>query len=440
MTTHLKSPTPRCSAVVGLQWGDEGKGKIIDLITPAFDAVVRYNGGANAGHSVVIEGRRHALHLIPSGVFHAGKKAIIGNGVVIDTEKLLAEIEGLRSKGVDMSGLRISDRAHVVLPWHKAEDETRENQLKLPDAADRSIGTTKRGIGPAYSDKAARSTGVRIGDLLREAVLREKVATTWAFKKPMLAAMGYDTKQIEPEAVVEAGLLAGARLAPMITDTTYELHDLLRSGRSLLFEGANATLLDVDHGTYPFVTSSNCSTLGIPSGTGVPGKYITDVIGVLKAYSTRVGGGPFPTELLNATGDAIREKGREYGTTTGRPRRCGWLDLVAVRYATMLNGTSRLSVMLLDVLAGLPELKVCVAYEIDGKQTERFTPDAPALARVKPIYETLEGFPDISGVRDRGDLPVGAQRYLEFIERFTGVPADIVSVGPDRVQTMVRGT
>ncbi|MFM9959247.1 MAG: adenylosuccinate synthase [Phycisphaerales bacterium] len=463
MTTpaHAQTPTPRCSAVVGLQWGDEGKGKVIDLITPAFDAVVRYNGGANAGHSVVINGVRHALHLIPSGVFHAGKRAIIGNGVVVDPEALLKEIDGLTAKGIDVSGIRLSDRAHVVLPWHKAEDETRETFLvrrlseptppeqavgsesrrteESPRTESEAIGTTKRGIGPAYSDKAARSTSIRVGDLLRPEVLRRKIDTAWRFKKPTLAALGYDVSQVDPQRVCETALAAGERLRPMITDTLYELHDLLRSGRSLLFEGANATLLDVDHGTYPFVTSSSCSVLGIPSGTGVPGKHVTDVIGVFKAYCTRVGGGPFPTEQANETGHYIRERGREYGTTTGRPRRVGWLDLVALRYAVMLNGVSRLALMLLDVPAGFPELKVCVGYDIDGKRSERFTPDAETLAMVKPVYETLAGFEDIVHARDRDDLPKACQAYIEFIERFVGAQVGIISVGPDRSQTMVRG-
>lgn len=394
---HHANPTPRCTAVVGLQWGDEGKGKVIDLITPAFDAVVRYNGGANAGHSVVINGQRHALHLIPSGVFHPGKRAVIANGVVVDPDALLKELDALTAKGIDLSGIRLSDRAHVVLPWHKAEDEARETLL-AGGPSGLSIGTTKRGIGPAYSDKAARSTSVRVGDLLRPEILREKVHTAWRFKGPALNALGADTRAIDPDGVCERALAAGKRLAPMITDTVYELHDLLRSGRSLLFEGANATLLDVDHGTYPYVTSSNCSVLGIPSGTGVPGKHVADVIGIMKAYSTRVGSGPFPSELLDDTANTIRERGREYGTTTGRPRRCGWLDLVAVRYAAMINGASRLAIMLLDVLAGFETVKVCVGYDIDGKRTDRFTPDAAALTGARPVYESLPGFPDISGI------------------------------------------
>ncbi len=439
---HAQNPTPRCTAVVGLQWGDEGKGKVIDLITPAFDAVVRYNGGANAGHSVVINGVRHALHLVPSGVFHPGKKAIIGNGVVVDPEALLKEIDNLVAKGIDVSGLRLSDRAHVVLPWHKAEDEARENALQSPGGvtrAESAIGTTKRGIGPAYSDKAARATGIRVADLLRPEVLQRKIDTAWRFKRPTLAALGADLASLDPRRVHQAALAAGRRLAPMVTDTLYELHDLLRSGRSLLFEGANATLLDVDHGTYPFVTSSSCSVLGIPAGTGVPGKHVTDVIGVFKAYCTRVGGGPFPTEQANETGHYIRERGREYGTTTGRPRRVGWLDLVALRYAVMLNGVSRLALMLLDVPAGLPELKVCVGYETGGGRTERFTPDADALEAVKPVYETLPGFDEITTARDRDDLPKPCRDYVAFIERFVGAPVDIISVGPDRAQTIVRG-
>ena len=447
-TSHENAPArsvSACTAVVGLQWGDEGKGKIIDLIAPGYDAIVRYNGGANAGHSVVIEGKRHALHLVPSGIFHKGKLAVIGNGVVVDPEALLKELDALTAKGVDVSGLRLSDRAHVVMPYHKSEDELREtilarssDDLDNTPAEDRSIGTTKRGIGPAYSDKAARSTSIRVGDLLRPAVLKEKIEQTCRFKKAMLGSLGSPPEAIDSGALFTAASDWGKRLKPFVCDTSYELHDALGAGKRLLFEGANATLLDVDHGTYPFVTSSNCSVLGIPAGAGVPGRHLTDVIGVLKAYSTRDGGGPFPTELKNDTGNRIRERGREYGTTTGRPRRCGWLDLVAVRYGAMLNGTSRLAIMLLDVLAGFPELKVCTAYEVQGRRTDRFTPDAFALEGVTPIYETLPGFEqEITGATSRAELPKNARAYVEFIEKFVGVPVDIISVGPDRAQTIL---
>ncbi|PKL34004.1 MAG: adenylosuccinate synthase, partial [Planctomycetes bacterium HGW-Planctomycetes-2] len=310
--------------MVGLQWGDEGKGKVIDLLASRFDAVVRYNGGANAGHSVVIGGRRHALHLLPSGVFHKGVLSVIGNGVVVDPEALLREIDALRDAGVDPLNLALSDRAHVVMPYHKQEDAIRESLL-AGEGEDRSIGTTKRGIGPAYADKAHRSAAIRIGDLLRPDLLAERLTRACALKARMLAGLSAEPLALDPAAMLAVCLEQGRRLAPYITDTTHLLHGILTRGGSLLFEGANATLLDLDHGAFPFVTSSNCSVLGVPAGSGVPGRSITTVIGVLKAYSTRVGAGPFPTELADATGDRIRERGREYGTTTGRPRRCGWL-------------------------------------------------------------------------------------------------------------------
>ena len=441
------------TAVVGLQWGDEGKGKVIDLIAGGFDAVVRYNGGANAGHSVVFGGKRHALHLVPSGVFQPGARAVIGNGVVIDPQALLSEVSRLAEAGANVASLAISDRAHVVMPYHKAEDELRETLLAAQTSFEgdteppsalaaahgpgRSIGTTKRGIGPAYSDKANRSTSIRMGDLLRPAVLRDKVIQTCAFKNAVLGALAPGGPRFDPSQVYDEALAAGQRLQPNITDTVYLLHDLLKAGKALLFEGANATLLDVDHGTYPYVTSSGCSVLGIPSGTGVPGSRIGDVIGVLKAYSTRVGGGPFPTELSDSTGDRIRERGREYGTTTGRPRRCGWLDLVAVRYSAMINGATGLSVMLLDVLAGFDELKVCTAYQTDSGTTDQFLPDASALTGARAQFQTLPGFrEEIAHARTRRELPDNARRYVDFIEEFVGVPVRIISVGPDREQTI----
>jgi len=433
------------TAVVGLQWGDEGKGKVIDLLAGRFAAVVRYNGGANAGHSVVIEGKRHALHLMPSGVFHPGVKSVIANGVVVDPDVLIREIDQIRPLIGRDPDLAVSDRAHVVMPWHKAEDAIRETLLAAPadDGApegDRSIGTTKRGIGPAYADKAHRAPAIRVGDLLRPETLRSKIVRVADLKNRSLGALAGDGfAPIDWKAVVEWCAGAGERLRPFVTDTAYLLHDTVRDGGSVLFEGANATLLDVDHGTFPFVTSSSCSTLGIPPGTGLPGRYVERVIGVMKAYSTRVGGGPFPTELKDATGDRIRERGREYGTTTGRPRRCGWLDLVALKYTTMINGATGLAVMLLDVLAGLPELRVCVAYEIGGRRVERFPPDAEALSSAKPVYETLPGFEgDLTGARSLDDLPEGARAYVRFIERYLGVEAALVSVGPDRAQTILR--
>lgn len=454
-TTMKPAPsnTPaQCTAVVGLQWGDEGKGKVVDLIASDYDAIVRYNGGANAGHSVVVKGERYALHLIPSGIMHAGKLAVIANGVVVDPEVVLREIDGLTAKGVDCSGLIISDRAHVVFPYHKAEDELREHVLSqarsAPGAAGSStqaIGTTKRGIGPCYADKAHRATAVRMGDLLRPDVLRSKVELSCAIKNATVRGLaGYthspnpaNARQFEPDEIMSWALPLADRLKARVQDTTYLLHDQLAAGKRLLFEGANAALLDVDHGTHPFVTSSSTTVLGIPSGTGIPGSRIGEVIGVCKAYSTRVGNGPLNTELKDDTGNRIRERGREYGTTTGRPRRVGWLDLVAVRYSAMLNGVTSLAVMLLDVLSGFDELHVCVAYEIDGHQTTRFPADAELLDRAKPIYRTVRGFgEDITAARARADLPAGARAYVDLIEDVTQTPVGLISVGPDRVQTI----
>ncbi|MBL8745065.1 MAG: adenylosuccinate synthase [Phycisphaerae bacterium] len=437
-----RGPVPLGSgtAVVGLQWGDEGKGKVIDLLAGSFHAVVRYNGGANAGHSVVINGKRHALHLIPSGAFHPGVRAVIGNGVVLDPDVLFTELDRLADAGVHSLDLLVSDRAHVVLPWHKAEDAARE--AGLASGSSGSIGTTRRGIGPAYADKAHRAGAIRVGDLLRPASLREKLARISVGKERVLDALdpsgGVRGSLPSVASLADDLLRTGERLKPFVTDTTYALHDMLARGHGILFEGANATLLDVDHGTFPFVTSSNCSVLGIPAGTGVPGVHLKRVIGVMKAYCTRVGGGPFPTEQDNEAGNRIRERGREYGTTTGRPRRCGWLDLVALRYAVMLNGVTGIALMLLDVLSGFDEIRLCTAYRVGGRMIDRFLPDAETLAEVEPIYEAVTGWKDeIGGCRSRDELPPAARAYVEMIEQATGVPVEIVSVGPDREQTVL---
>ncbi|MEM1331152.1 MAG: adenylosuccinate synthase [Planctomycetota bacterium] len=437
--------TRRCSTVVGLHWGDEGKGKLVDLLAKEHDAVVRFNGGANAGHSIQIGDERFALHLMPSGVLHPGKRLVIGNGVVVDPEQLLAEIDGLGARNVDTSGLVVSSRAHVVLPYHKDEDGLREAMLqgRAESAKQKQgeIGTTRRGIGPSYAEKTNRSLAVRVGDLLRPEVLREKVAASCEIRHAMFAEFastdGVPAEALDAEAITERMLAAGQRLRDRITDTVYLLHEMVQRGQRLLFEGANATLLDVDHGTFPFVTSSSTCALGIGPGTGVPPTCLDRVIGVMKAYCTRVGAGPFPTELENATGDAIRERGREYGTTTGRPRRVGWLDLVATRYAAMVNGCTGLAVTMLDVLSGFDELLVCTEYEIDGVKTDRFPADAEALRSVRPIYTRMDGFSgDLSLARSVGELPARARAYLELIEQHAGVPVDIVSVGPERAQTI----
>lgn len=438
----------KASAVVGLQWGDEGKGKLVDLLASEFDAVVRYNGGANAGHSVVVGGERYALHLVPSGILSPGVYAVVGNGVVVDPERLLEEMSTLQDRGVDTSKLVVSDHAHVVMPYHKAEDELRETLLSAnshePDSQSSgviaAIGTTKRGIGPAYADKVQRSTAIRIGDLLRPAILREKLEMICALKNAAFGALASDAfVPFDADAIADEMIALGERLRPMIRDTAYLLDDVRKEGGKILFEGANATMLDVDHGTFPYVTSSNSSALGMGPGTGVPPQAIGRIIGVVKAYSTRVGGGPMPTELFDAVGDGIRVRGREFGTTTGRPRRVGWLDLVMLKYAAMISGATELCITLLDVLSGEDELKLAVAYDMPDGRTDRFTADGYALVDAKPVYETMPGFSqDITGARTFDELPGEAKAYIKRIEDFVGVRVGIVSVGPDREQTIIR--
>ena len=437
---HAASHPSAHAAVVGLQWGDEGKGKIVDLLTSRYDCIVRYNGGANAGHTVQVGSERYALHLIPSGILSKGKINIVGNGVVVDPEKLLDEVDGLRKRGVHVGvTLRISDRAHVVMPYHKEQDAALEELLELKSGklGAGQIGTTRRGIGPAYADKVRRSTALRMGDLLDHALLLRKLETICGLRMAELEALGANVTPLIPLELADRFASAGEKLRPHITDTVYLLHDEIGAGKNVLFEGANACLLDIDHGTFPYVTSSNCSTLGIPSGSGVPGRMIGKVYGIMKAYSTRVGGGPFVTELLDPTGDLIRKRGREYGTTTGRPRRCGWLDLVAVKYSVMICGADAIACTLLDVLSGFDELKICVGYRrADGTVTDRFVPDAERMQGFTPIYETLPGWQrELTDCTDRDDLPREAQSYLAFVEKFVGIPVELVSVGPERTQT-----
>lgn len=441
-TTHNESR--RHTAVVGLQWGDEGKGKVVDLLTAQHDVIVRYNGGANAGHTVVVEGERYALHLIPSGILNPKKRNIIGNGVVVDPEKLLEEIDKLRARGVHVeTNLQVSDRAHVVMPYHKEQDAALEEFLSGVASSERgsfAIGTTRRGIGPAYADKVNRSTAIRMGDLLDAEYLRDRLRVICRLRTAELKALGVAAPPLDPDALAARFFELGQTLRPHITDTVYALHDEIAAGKSILFEGANACLLDIDHGTYPYVTSSNCSTLGIPSGTGVPGHHLGRILGIMKAYSSRVGAGPFPTEQLNEVGNLIRERGREYGTTTGRPRRTGWLDLVAVKYSVMVCGATGIACTLFDVLAGFDELKICTAYRLaDGSVVDRFLPDARMLAQATPVYTTFKGWTqELRDVTDRKSLPLNAEKYLAFIEEFLGVPIEMVGVGPDRNQTLVN--
>ena len=424
------------TCVIGLQWGDEAKGKLVDLLAPKFDIVVRYQGGANAGHTVVAGDETYKLHHIPSGILHTHVQNLITPGVVINPTTMLQEIEGLAKRGVNCAdNMRISERAHLVMPWHIAEDR----HINATAVRGESIGTTNRGIGPCYRDKVGRTHAVRMTDLLQPH-RDERIKTVADYKVDLLRRMGAsedELAEITPEIVIPLAAGWADKLRGMIGNTTDFLLDACSDGKKLLFEGAQGALLDIDHGTYPFVTSSNSSGVGVCAGAGVPPKWINTVLGVCKAYSTRVGGGPFVTELDDDTGNKIRELGNEYGTTTGRPRRCGWFDAVAVRYTARLSGVTRLALMMMDVLAHLDELKVCVAYELDGQRIEHFPSHAEELRRCKPIYETIPGWKQpVDDVRRVEEFPAGALDYVKRIEQLIGVPVGVLSVGPDRAQTI----
>jgi adenylosuccinate synthase len=423
------------TCVVGLQWGDEAKGKIVDLLCDQHDVVVRYQGGANAGHTVVHDGVTYKLSLVPTGILRPGIDCVIGNGVVIHPPALLKELSTLVAQGVDAGDrLHISDRAHVILPYHLAEERLTEESA---DAADH-IGTTRRGIGPCYRDKVGRVHGVRIADLYHPAEFRDRLARIIDYKNRLLTAMLPDFVLLDAAAVAEEYLEHAERLRPYVRDTTAWLHRAVDQGRRLLFEGAQGSLLDIDHGSYPYVTSSNSSAAGIAAGSGMPTRRIDRWIGVVKAYTTRVGGGPFPTEQDNDTGERIRRVGKEFGTVTGRPRRCGWFDVVAARHAARVSGSTELAVMLLDVLSGIEELNVAVAYERDGRRVDELPAALPDFERCRPVYETLPGWTEpIDEVRRWADLPQPARNYVEFIGEQVGVPVRTVSVGPDRRQTIV---
>ncbi len=436
--------TPPHAAVVGLQWGDEGKGKLVDWLAEGFDVVVRYNGGANAGHSVEIGGARYALHLVPCGILRPGTLNIVGNGVVVDPEVLAEELAGLTARGVVVGdNLRVSDRAHLVLPYHKQADALLEAALAAAAGEERRIGTTGRGIGPCYADKATRSTAVRVGDLFEPKPLRDKLRLIAAVKNATLSGLadlaGQPFEPIDPEALAALCLDHAERLRPHVADTVDLLHRAMAAGRRVLFEGGNGSLLDVDHGSYPYVTSSSTSSLGIYPGAGVPGGRVGRIVGIAKAYTTRVGGGPFPTEQAGAIGEQLRQRGREYGTTTGRPRRCGWLDLVALRHSARLGGATELAVTLLDVLSGLDPLRVCTGYRHAGRELDAFPASAAVLEAVEPIYVEVPGFADDLAACPRYDaLPAAARAYLDLIEQVVGVPVRLVSVGPERMQTLAR--
>jgi len=420
--------------IIGAQWGDEGKGKVVDLFAERAEMVVRFQGGNNAGHTIVRADEQFKFHLIPSGILYPGKACVIGNGVVVDPEVLIEEIEGLRRRGVDVGGLRVSANAHLIMPYHVMLDTAGEAKLgKL------SIGTTKRGIGPCYADKAAR-LGIRVQDLLDAKILRKKIAAALEPKQQLLRPFARDPK-LDLHAMTEEYLRHGHRLEPYIADTARLCWEALDGGRTVIFEGAQATMLDLDHGTYPFVTSSNPVAGAACVGAGVGPGDIEEVWGVSKAYTTRVGAGPFPTELEDEAGTHRRERGREFGTTTGRERRTGWLDLVALRYAARLNRLSALAVTKLDVLSGVDPIRVAVRYRgSEGAVFEEFPYHQSILHTAAAEYEELPGFEgDISGCRREADLPAEARRYLAAIEEGAGVPVRLVGVGPGRDQVIWTG-
>lgn len=422
------------TSVVGLQWGDEAKGKIVDLLTDAHQYVVRYQGGNNAGHTVKFNGETYKLSLLPTGILRPGVTAIIGPGVVVNPKALLGEMKSLSDRGLKVGdNLLVSDRAHVIFPYHMQEEAVLERTRK-----DGAIGTTMRGIGMCYRDKAARTHAIRVGDLYRPASFQKRLFEIIEHKNTILKALDPAAPPCDPEAVYTEYTALAEQLRPHVIDTTAYLHNLLQQKANILFEGAQGSLLDVDHGTFPYVTSSNSSSAGIHNGSGVPQRAITDMIGVLKAYTTRVGGGPFPTELDNEIGQHIREIGREFGTVTGRPRRCGWFDAVAARYSARVCGVDRLSVMLLDVLSQLEEVQICEAYEINGQRVTDFPSHIEDLQLARPIYRTVPGWKqDITGVRSRADLPANALKYVDTIQELLGLPVSYISVGPDREQTIL---
>lgn len=424
------------TCVVGLQWGDEGKGKIVDLLTEHFDLVVRFAGGANAGHTVQIGGERFALHLLPSGILRPGVISLIGPGVAMDLEVLLAEFDGLRRRNIAIGrNLLISNRASLVMPYHKKQDRLAEARA---DAGLR-IGTTAKGIGPCYADRMLRFPSFRVCDLYHPESFRRRLADVVADRNTVFTALYGDTEPFDAEAMACTWLAYGERLAEHVADTTLVLHEALDAGRRILFEGAQGSLLDVNHGTFPFVTSSVCLAGGAAAGAGIPPAAIRSYVGVIKAYTTRVGGGPFPTELPDPLGQTIRERGHEYGTTTGRARRCGWFDAFAVRYAVRLSGIREMAVMHLDTLSTLPEVGICTGYRHQGRLLPIFPAEAKVLGEVEPVYEMLPGWSeDLSQVREYAGLPGAARRYVTRLEELLGAPITLVSVGAGREATLHR--
>jgi adenylosuccinate synthase len=416
--------------IVGAQWGDEGKGKVVDLLARESDVVARYQGGANAGHTLVVDNRKYVLHLIPSGILHDGVTCVIGNGVVIDPVALMEEIELLESVGISISGrLKISHKAHLIMPYHKLLDTLQES--------DQKIGTTGRGIGPAYIDKYNRS-GIRIVDLLDRKILEEKLRRGIEQKNEWFRKV-YDSPELDVEKTVAEYLEFDRRIDDYITDTTHYLNEAWRAGKNLLLEGAQGALLDIDHGTYPFVTSSSPTSGGACTGLGLPPTAINGVIGIVKAYCTRVGNGPFPTELNDPVGEKLRRDGDEFGATTGRPRRCGWLDLVALKYSAMINGITEIVLTKLDVLNDFDEIKICTGYLFEGRPVKYFPSDCSTLERVEPVYESYKGWnQSLDGCESFDELPVETRVYIEAIERFIGAPVNYIGIGPGRDEVIVR--
>ncbi len=423
--------TPKTTCVVGVQWGDEGKGKIVDLLSSKADVVVRFQGGGNAGHTVVADGEKFVLHLIPAGILHRGTICVVANGVVVDLVQMLEEIDQLRARGVEIGkNLLLSDRAHVVMPYHKFLD-------KHSEAGTNKIGTTQRGIGPCYADKAARK-GIRVVDLYNPELFRERVRSMTEEKNKILKAL-YDAGPLDPERII--GEVAGyaERVRPFVADTVPYVNGAIDRGKRVLFEGAQGSMLDIDLGTYPYVTSSNSDACGITAGSGVPPKKVGSVLGVAKAYCTRVGEGPFPTELTDGLGDRLRTIGNEFGATTGRPRRCGWFDGVASRYAVMINGIDGLAITKLDILSEFDEIRVGVGYRLDGRTLDTLPTDTTLLAKIEPVYKSFKGWKtDLTRIVRFPNLPERAKTYLRFLERFLQVKVSMISVGQDRNKIILR--
>jgi adenylosuccinate synthase len=418
-------------AIVGLQWGDEGKGKIVDILAREFDCVARYQGGHNAGHTVTFGKTRHVLHLVPCGIFHDGVLCVVGGGVVLDPAAFFEETDAIAALGVNFSDrLFVSNRCHVILPYHRALEAASEQQL-----GERKIGTTLRGIGPAYEDKAGRR-GIRVSDLISQETLAQKICAQVEQKNRILQALG-SSEKLDPKPICDTYLRLGERLRPFVVDSAALLNRLIRDGKSILFEGAQATLLDIDHGTYPFVTSSSASAGGAATGLGISPRHVQNIIGITKAYTTRVGTGPFPTEAVGAQEEDLRKRGNEFGATTGRPRRCGWFDGPGVRYSTMINGLQSVVVTKIDVLDPLAEIPFCVDYKYKGSILREFPADIDVLAKVEPVYKSMKGWQtSIAGTRNFEKLPAAAQDYLKFLSDYLEVPISMVSTGPEREETI----